>query len=354
MKSCYIAICTVLYRDGLVNTFVLMKYGLLLINLGTPDSPDSKAVRHYLREFLADRRVIDLPAPLRYLLLYGVILPFRPRKSAHAYQAIWTEEGSPLLVHSQDLLKKLQARLSTHCKVALGMRYGNPSIDKALAELQACEHICVLPLYPQYSSAATGSSIAHVMQLLAQQSILPSLSIVRDFHQHPGFIQAQAELIAPHLATHDYILFSYHGVPEKHLLKNHCKDVCISSCSPASLDNQSCYRAQCLRTSASLAKHLGLTDTQYSTSFQSRLGRTPWIQPYTDKILQELVAQGVKNLAVACPSFVADCLETLEEIGMRARKQWLDLGGVQLTLVPCINDSERWVDAIIDIASIQN
>ena len=327
----------------------MIKNGLLLINLGTPGSPDVAAVRRYLRQFLADKRVITLPAPLRYLLLYGIILPFRPRKSAHAYQAIWTPNGSPLLTNSFKLRDKLQARLGADCKIALGMRYGRPSIENALSELQECDNITILPLYPQYSSAASGSSIELVLQIMARQDTFPSINLIRDFHQHPGFIQAQAELIKPYLSNHDYLLFSYHGVPENHLLQGDCKTRCIDSCAASSPNNSSCYRAQCLRTSSLLAKSLGLTAQQHGTSFQSRLGRTPWIKPYTDKVLQDLAARGIKRLAIACPSFVADCLETLEEIGMRAKEQWLALGGEQLTLVPSLNDSDAWVDAVLDI-----
>ncbi|WP_133128912.1 ferrochelatase [Legionella nagasakiensis] len=324
-----------------------MKDGLLLINLGTPDLPDTTSVRRYLREFLSDKRVINLPILVRYFILYCFILPFRPQKSAQAYQAIWTQDGSPLLQHSRNLLRKLQSRLGGHCKIALGMRYGKPSIEQALMELQHCETITVLPLYPQYSSAATGSTLAKVFHLLAKQNIIPSIAIIRDFHQNAGYIQAQAEKIAPYITTHDFILFSYHGIPENHLHVGACKKSCPNDCCPETSAHPSCYRAQCFRTTALLAKALSLTKQQYSTSFQSRLGKTIWIKPYTDKMLTDLAARGIKRLAIACPSFVADCLETLEEIGIRAKAQWHQLGGEQLTLIPCINDSEIWVNAIV-------
>ena len=321
--------------------------GLLLINIGSPTAPDTSAVRRYLHAFLSDKRVIDLPAPLRYLLLYAFILPFRPRRSAHAYQAIWTSEGSPLIKHSQDLCEKLQKRLGTTYKVVLGMRYSQPSIADALAQLKDCAHITVLPLYPQYSSAATGSAIEKVLHELAPKTIFPSMTILRDFYQHPAFISAQAAKIKPYIAHHDYLLFSYHGLPENQLKKGGCKPLCATNCSPKSALNQGCYRAQCQQTTALLANELGLTD--YATSFQSRLGKTPWIKPYTDIILTELAARGIKRLAVACPSFVSDCLETLEEIGIRAKEQWINSGGEELTLIPCMNADDQWVDAIITI-----
>lgn len=326
-----------------------MKHGLLLINLGTPDSPEVSAVRRYLREFLADKRVITLPWPLRYLLLYAVILPFRPKRSAHAYKAIWTPTGSPLLNNSLSLQKKLSDHLADSCKVALGMRYGHPSIENALNELSECEHITILPLYPQYSSAATGSSIEKALTLIAKNDVIPSITVIRDFHDQPGFIDAQADTISPYVAVNDYILFSYHGVPENHIIKNECKTLCVNHCNKSSSNYPGCYRAQCLKTTSLLAGKLQLQPGKYGSSFQSRLGRTPWIKPYTDQVLTDLAAQGIKRLAIACPSFVADCLETLEEIGMQAKEQWLQLGGEELTLISCVNDSERWIDGIVQI-----
>lgn len=326
-----------------------MKNGLLLINLGTPEAPDTAAVRKYLREFLADKRVIDLPAPLRYLLLYGILLPFRPKQSAHAYQAIWREEGSPLLIHSRHLQIKLQTALGNSWQVSLGMRYGNPSLTSALEEVRHCTHLTILPLYPQYSSAATGSSIEKVLNLLASQPALPTLTIIRDFHDNAGFINAQANLIKPYVANHDYVLFSYHGVPERHLLNTGCNKICEHSCPPIDENNQACYKAQCYATTRSLAKTLNLSEEKYGVAFQSRLGKTPWIKPYIDELLPELAKKGIKRLAVSCPSFVADCLETLEEIGIRAQQQWQLLGGEQLTLIPCVNDSELWITGLVNL-----
>jgi ferrochelatase len=330
----------------ITETEISMKQGLLLINLGTPTDPTPAAVRTYLREFLSDARVVTLPALLRYLILHAFILPFRPKQSAHAYQAIWTEQGSPLRVHSEALRDQLQQELNDSHTVVLAMRYGEPSIKNALHQLRACPSISVLPLFPQYASATTGSCLEYLMTLLRSELIFPSLHIIRDFHAHPGFIQAQAALIKPHIESNDYILFSYHGLPCMHLKKIGCNPVCAHVCPTPLAANQACYRAQCQETTRLLAETLDLNDKQHSMAFQSRLGRTPWIKPYTDFVLPELAAQGIKRLAVACPSFVADCLETLEEIGLRAKQQWLELGGESFTLIPCVNDHHLFVDSI--------
>ncbi len=324
-----------------------MKKGLLIINLGTPNSTRVRDIKCYLRQFLSDKRVIDLPFFIRYLLVYGLIVPFRAKNTAHAYQTIWTEQGSPLLINSQNLVTQLQQLLAGQYEVVLGMRYGRPSIEQALVALQDCEHITVLPLYPQYSSAATGSSIEEVMRVLSTWQVLPSLHIIRDFYQHPAYISAQAQLIKHHITPQDYLLFSYHGIPERHIHKSGCQTVCAGVCPSIASHNQACYRAQCYQTTAGIAKALTLSDDHYGTAFQSRLGKTPWIKPYTDTVLQDLVAKGVRNLAVVCPSFTADCLETLEEIGLRAQEQWLRLGGTTFTLVPCLNNNQQWLAAMV-------
>ncbi len=326
-----------------------MKNGLLLINLGTPDHPSISSVRRYLREFLSDKRVISLPAPLRYLLLYGFILPFRTKRSTHAYQTIWTPHGSPLLLNGLKMAEKLQHRLASNYKVVLGMRYGNPSLLDALNQLQDCETLTILPLYPQYSSAATGSSIEKTLEILSSKSIIPNIKVIRDFHNHPGFIKALTTLVEPYIPQHDYLMFSYHGIPSHQLHPNKDQFLCDVRCSDKNA--QGCYRTQCLQTTALVAQHLGLNWERYGTAFQSRMGKTPWIKPYTDERLCELAAEGKKRLAIVCPSFVSDCLETLEEIGIRMKKRWLDLGGEELTLIPCLNDSESWLEAIIDITT---
>ncbi|WP_298626016.1 ferrochelatase [uncultured Legionella sp.] len=326
-----------------------MKRGLLLINLGTPERDDVAAVKTYLREFLTDKRVIDLPALIRYILVYLVILPFRAQKSAHAYQLIWTEQGSPLLVHSKKMMAQLQRELGSEFTVALGMRYGTPSIQNALAQLDKCESLTVLPLYPQYSSAATGSSIEEFMRIISTKEVLPSVTIIRDFFQHPEYIKAQAQVIKNHLPEDTFLLLSYHGIPERQIQKGGCETVCQEDCPAVTTTNQGCYKAQCHQTSRLLATTLTLHAHQYSTSFQSRLGKTPWIKPYTDDVLRELADKGIKRLAITCPSFVADCIETLEEIGMRAREQWMALGGEQFTLIPCMNDTPEWINAMKQI-----
>ncbi len=327
-----------------------MKRGLLLINLGTPNSAKICDVRRFLLKFLTDKRVVDIPAPLRHVLVYGLILPFKAPKSAKAYQSIWTKEGSPLLVNSQLLVMHLQKKVNLDLKVVLGMRYGKPSIADALNELQQCESITVLPLYPQYSSAATGSAIEESLHHLDSQEIIPSLTIINQFYQHPAYIKAQAELIKTHLKPDDFLLFSYHGIPERQLQKSDCKKICPHPCSEELSLNSKCYRAQCYQTSRLLAKKLNLTATQYKTSFQSRLGKTPWIQPYTEEELTDLSSKGVKNLCICCPSFVTDCIETLEEIGLRGKKQWISQGGEGFTLIPSLNYNQLWIEAIIEIA----
>lgn len=328
------------------------KHGILLINLGTPDAPTPRAVRRYLKEFLADPRVINLTAPLRYLFLYGIILPFRPKRSARAYREIWTNHGSPLLVNGYQLVEKLQQQLGENYHVSLGMRYGQPSLEEALASVAECQELTILPLYPQYSSAATGSSIEKTLSILAKMQTVPSLHLIREFYQHPGFIIPQSEQIKPYLAAHDHLLLSFHGIPEQQL-SSHCQTICADQCPAPCFANKntSCYRAQCFATSQAIATQLNLSAENYSVAFQSRLGRIEWIKPYLETTLMTLVERGIKRLAVSCPSFVADCLETLEEIEIRAAAQWQALGGEQLTLIPALNAQDAWVKGIIHLCN---
>jgi len=334
-----------------------MPHGLLLINLGTPDEPTTPAVRRYLREFLGDPRVIDINAVGRKLLLELIILPTRPAKSAHAYQSIWDpKRGSPLMYHSQDLAAGVAAKLGTGWRVELAMRYGKPSIAAGLeALIQAgVDRIVVLPLFPQYASSSTGTAVARVMELAQQAWTVPSLDFVPAFFDDPGFLDAFAAVGAASLAEAkpDHVLFSFHGLPVRQITKTdttgaHCfkTETCCDT-----LTNPSCYRAQCFHTARALAQRLDLTPERYTVCFQSRLGRTPWIQPYTDVVLDEIAKKGVKRLAVMCPAFVADCLETIEEIGMRARAQFKAAGGEELVLVPSLNASPPWIDAVAAIA----
>lgn len=328
-----------------------MKRGLLLINLGTPSGAEIDKVRSFFREFLTDKRVIDLPAFFRYLLVYGFILPFKAKSSAKAYQSIWTEQGSPLLVYSQRFIQALQQEAGEECKISLGMRYGKPSIKDALDALDECDSVSILPLYPHYSSAATGSAIEEVMRVLSAREWIPSIHIVSHFYKEPSFIKATAHRIKPYLDNSDFLLFSYHGIPERHL-KVVCKTKCHAPCKNDHWHNKQCYKAQCHQTSHLLATALQLPQHQYSTAFQSRLGKMPWIKPYTDEELPRLAALGIKNLSISCPSFVTDCLETLEEISIRAKKQWLSLGGNELYLIPSLNDDPVWIRTVLEIASV--
>jgi ferrochelatase len=335
-----------------------MKTGILLINLGSPEAPTASAVRPYLREFLSDPRVIDIPAPLRWLLLNAVILPFRPAKSAEAYSKVWTPQGSPLLANSRAFAEKLAASLGDDYHVVLGMRYGNPSLKDAIAELnrEPLRELVIFPLYPQYASASTGSSIEEALRLLAPLQNVPTLRTVPAFYDDPGYIDALARNAAPRLEAFkpDYVLFSYHGIPERQIRKSesksgHCLAVDDSCCASVGPHNAFCYRAHCFATTRAVVKRMGLAAGSYSTAFQSRLGRTPWIKPYTDMVLTDLARQGVKRLAVFSPSFVADCLETLEEMTIRGEETFLEAGGEALELIPALNDADSWVAAAANL-----
>ena len=333
--------------------------GLLLVNLGTPDEPTAPAVRRYLRQFLSDPRVLDIHPVGRAALLNMVILPRRPAQSAAAYRKIWDPtRGSPLLFHSQDLAQQVGERLGAGWRVELAMRYGNPSIEAALERLRAtgADEIVVLPLYPQYAASSTGSSLEEVYRIAAARWNTPSIAAVPPFYDEESFIAAFAAVGRPVLEREkpDHVLFSFHGLPERHMRKSdesgrHCL-ASASCCDRVDGVNRNCYRAQCYATARALAAALALDEKGWSVSFQSRLGRTPWIRPYTDVVLDELAARGIKRLAVFCPAFVADCLETLEEIGIRAREQFRAAGGDDLFLVPSLNSSPGWVDAVVDLA----
>lgn len=336
----------------------MQKIGVLLINLGTPDNCDIKSVRRYLKEFLSDPRVIDLPSPARWLLLNAVILPFRPKKSAKAYQKIWLPSGSPLLTNGYALKEALTNQLGENYQVEIGMRYGNPSIATAIENLKHCKRLIILPLFPQYSSAATGSALEKCLSLISKHWNIPQLTVINDFYNHRGFINAYAEIIKCHLEKQeiDLLLFSYHGLPERHIHKSACAANCahIDSCPIILKHNQYCYRAQCYATSHALANAIGLAPNKYAVSFQSRLGRTPWIKPYTDELFAELRQKNIGNIAIVCPSFVADCLETLEEISIRGKEQWQALGGKTFISIPCLNAEPLWVNALVDMVMTQN
>jgi ferrochelatase len=325
--------------------------GVLLSQLGTPASPSTRDVRRYLREFLSDPRVIDLPAPARWLLVNGVIAPFRAPRSAHAYRAIWRPEGSPLRIHTLALAAELSQALGAGFAVEVGMRYGTPSIPQALDRLAdaGAKRIVALALYPQHAESSRGTALALVEAWAAERSPAPELRVLPPFFAEAGFVNAVAAAARPVLASlrPDHVLMSYHSLPERHVLaadpsQERClarPDCCVQ---PGASDF--CYRAQCLATSRAVAAALGLAPERVSTSFQSRLGRARWIGPSTDDLLVSLAGRGVRRLAVLCPSFVADCLETLEEIGLRARSRWLELHGEAFALAPCVNASAPFVE----------
>jgi ferrochelatase len=334
-----------------------MPHGLLLINLGTPDEPTTPAVRRYLREFLGDPRVLDISAVGRALLLHLVILPTRPAKSAHAYRSIWDPaRGSPLLYHSRDLAAGVATKLGSGWHVELAMRYGSPSIPDGLAALEKAgvDRIVVLPLFPQYASSSTGTAVARVMELAGERWTVPMLDFVPAFFDDPGFLGSFEAVARPALAAArpDHVLFSFHGLPVRQITKTDPSGAhCFASASCCdTLANPSCYRAQCFDTARNLANRLGIAPESFTVCFQSRLGRTPWIQPFTDVVIDELAKKGVKRVAVLCPAFVADCLETVEEIGMRGRDQFKAAGGEELVLVPSLNATAPWVDAVAAIA----
>ncbi len=327
--------------------------GVLLLQLGTPDSTSVSDVRKYLRAFLSDPRVLDMPAPARALLLNAVILPFRPRKSAEAYEKIWTDEGSPLTIHTDALTRRVQVLLGERYRVVFGMRYQNPSIDTAVGELAAagCDEIVVLPLFPQYASAAGGSATQRALEVIGSRRNVPEVRSLGPFYDHPGFLRAAAEVARPLLDGFgaDHVLFSYHGLPEKQVKKSDPSGTwCLASasCCDRTPPSSFCYRAQCFATTRGLVAELGLAPGTYSTTFQSRLAGQKWIEPYTDKQIPRLHRQGVRRLAVFTPSFTADCLETLEEIGIRLRAQWEGLGGEEMVLVPCVNAHETWAETV--------
>ena len=332
--------------------------GLLLINLGTPRSIATGDVRRYLREFLSDPRVLDVPAWKRWLVLNLFILPFRPRRSAEAYAKIWTSDGSPLLVHGVALRDKVRDRLGPAVAVELAMRYGSPSIASVLRDLsrRGIERLVVFPLYPQYSSAATGSSLERVFRECARMQNTPYLQVVPPFFDHPAFIDACAAVSRPFLdrAGHELVFFSFHGLPERQVRRGdptgaHCL-AAADCCERPSVATRFCYRAQCLATARLLAGALGVPEGRRVVAFQSRLGRDPWIGPQTDLVLAEKARAGVKRAAILSPAFVADCLETLEELGIRGRETWHASGGETLDVVPCLNADDRWADAVVRIA----
>ena len=332
--------------------------GLLLLNLGTPRSPATHDVRAYLREFLSDPRVLDMPAPARWLLLNLVVLPFRTPRSAHAYRQIWTERGSPLRAHGEELRDKVAGRLGAGTPVALAMRYGEPSIAVALAELRerGVRRLTLFPLFPQHSAAATESAEEAVRAAAADlRGDAPSIEVVPACFDHPRYLGAAAEAARPALAAADAerVVFSFHGLPERQVRKADASGRCLADagcCAVGGEANRRCYRAQCLATARALGEALGVPEERRVAAFQSRFGRDRWIGPHTDRALVALAREGVKRVAVVSPGFAADCLETLEEIGIRGAAAFREHGGERLTLAPCLNASDAWADAVAAIA----
>ncbi|RCW93481.1 ferrochelatase [Winogradskyella arenosi] len=333
-----------------------MAKGILLVNLGSPDSPSPKDVKKYLGEFLMDERVIDLPIVARTLLVKGIILNTRPKASAAAYQKIWWEEGSPLIVLSERLQEKVQQKVDY--PVALAMRYGSMTIKKGLQELvdQGCTEIKTIPLYPQFAMATTETIDVKVDELVAEH--FPGVTITRTpaFYKREDYINVLSKSIGEVLNDLDYehILFSYHGVPERHIRKS---DITNGNCKmngkccfkKGSKQHEFCYRHQCEITTVNVAKKLGLKNGTYSTTFQSRLGFDPWLKPYTDRTIERMGKEGIKKMAIVTPAFVSDCLETLEEIAMEGEEIFHEMGGKEFTVIPCLNERDDFAEVLSSI-----
>ncbi|MGF7214519.1 ferrochelatase [Spirosoma lacussanchae] len=334
----------------------LGKTGVLLVNLGTPDSPSVPDVRKYLREFLMDGRVIDIPFIPRFLLVNGIIAPFRAPKSAKTYKEVWTENGSPLKYYGQVNERQLQLALGDEYVVRLAMRYQSPSIEAGLSEFQrlGLTDIIVIPLFPQYASATTGSVYEKVMDIIKTWQVIPEIRFINRFLEHPKFIDGFVQLGRKYMAEHDFdhFLFSYHGLPERQIRKGDItKTVCQlgNCCASLRADNQHCYRAQCFETTRRLVRELGIPEGKYTTCFQSRLGRDPWIKPYTEDTIRELAGKGIKRVLAFSPAFVADCLETTIEVGEEYKELFEELGGEHWQLVESLNDSPIWVETLVDL-----
>lgn len=324
--------------------------GILLVNLGSPRSTEVKDVKEYLDEFLMDERVIDYRWFFRTLLVRGIILRTRPKKSAQAYKTVWTDQGSPLIVITQQIKDKLEKIVDV--PVEIGMRYAEPSIETGLRKLQAqgVDEVVLFPLYPQYAMSTTETVVEKAKEV--QKKFFPSMKInyVAPFYNRSIYIEALSESIKENLPeSYDMLQFSYHGVPERHLYKTDptktCKigDCCMKDDYPA---HPYCYRHQCFKTTELVRERLGIAPEKVVVSFQSRLGKDKWIEPYTDQTLEHLPKKGVENLAIVCPAFVSDCLETLEEISVEGKEEFLEAGGKEFTYLPCLNDDDRWIEVV--------
>jgi ferrochelatase len=328
-----------------------MSKAVLLVNLGSPDSPSVPDVRRYLDEFLMDKRVIDVAWPLRRFIV-GMILVNRPKESAHAYQSIWTPEGSPLIVTSRNVQTLLQQRVKV--PVELAMRYQNPSVPDVVQELgaQGITELLLIPLFPHYAMSSYETAVVWVQDCVRKLAPRMKLTVQPPYYDSTDYITALGAVAADALKTpHDHLLFSFHGVPERQIRKSdptrrHClasPNCCEQASNPAL---GVCYRAQCFATARLLSEWCGLPKDKWSVAFQSRLGRDPWLRPYTDQELERLAKAGVKKLLIICPAFVADCLETIEEIGMRGKETFLQAGGESYRMIPCLNEHPAWIAAL--------
>jgi ferrochelatase len=333
------------------------QHAILLVNLGSPASANTADVRRYLNEFLMDGKVIDIPVALRYPLVKGIIVPFRSPKSAAKYKKIWTPQGSPLLVISREVQRKLAGH--TGLPVELCMRYASPDPGEALQRLQSqyphLEEVVMVPLYPHYAMSSYETAVEHVQEFHHRGGYHFRLRTVAPFYQDARYIKVLADSIRPYLGHgQHHLLFSYHGIPERHLKKHACtKNYCLSRpdcCDEPSEAHAYCYRHQVITTTRRVAAALQLPDGSWSWSFQSRLGRDKWLRPYTTSVLKDYPAKGIKDLVVVCPAFVSDCLETLEEIHMEGREDFMHAGGNSYQVVPCLNDRDEWIETLALLA----
>ncbi|WP_439106669.1 ferrochelatase [Congregibacter sp.] len=316
------------------------RIGVLVTNLGTPEAADKRALRPYLKQFLSDPRVVEVPRLLWWFILNGIILNVRPAKSADAYRTVWTDEGSPLLIHTRNQAAEIQDRLNAQHEgeviVDFAMRYGQPSVSQALQSLidRGARQLLVLPLYPQYSGPTGGSTFDAIAEDFKKRRWIPDFQFVASYHDQPGYISAVAESIKEHWATHgraDKLLFSYHGEPRSYL------------------DEGDPYHCQCHKTTRLIAEELGISEDEYLCAFQSRFGRDEWLKPYTDHTLKEMAGSGVRSVQVICPGFSADCLETIEEIGEENREYFMEAGGERYEYIPCLNSSEGHIDFLTSL-----
>ncbi len=328
------------------------KTGVLLVNLGTPDSPSIPDVRKYLREFLMDKRVIDTSFLSRWLLVNLIIAPFRAPKSAAEYRKLWQDRGSPLKFYGEDLVELIQKSLGKKYVVELGMRYQSPSIESALNKLRSSHvgEVVVIPLFPQYASASSGSVADKVMEITKDWQVIPSIRFVNNFIEEELFAEAWVEIANKYMSVedYDYFIFSYHGLPERQILKASVGSQCEfgDCCNSYHEKNRYCYRAQCFLTTRLLTERLNIPSEKHMTTFQSRLGKTPWIRPYTDEVLVELAEKGIKKVLAFSPAFVADCLETTVEVGETFKEEFIAAGGEKWDLVESLNTHPKWVAAL--------